>query len=425
MAGPLLGTMTRQHFKRLIVFALILGPLAAIRLADGHVFHVDHTDEEIKKMDIEMLLHVENDLRQQNAVVDKRVASIHGRMSKLRVQQQELELKYKKLGSARNWEMRQRESKARDLARAKAELEAKKGQIRLLSEQAEKLREDITEVEEKMTSLHREDKRLELQYQHPSLKFIISNEAERMGPVRQQLLNKTVRNIFPHLRLGLMEVEAIHEKLEHSSSTASLFASLCAYILSIALVCVAYRCIRNIHRILTLPRLLFAIDLGFVAVWVLIETCYAVIQIDPLWVMSRDHQSLSIIIQVMFMASLISNVLLRCLLVSLQLCVSALLELFLVIVVAQHFYQSVWIPFFLDMRFSTTSWTYLAYLFVSGGLAVYRARSIGLSHIDPKGYPEEDGIEKYVERLRQKFESALQYCEDLLTTGTRGGPKQV
>lgn len=378
-------------------------------------------------MSIEALLHVENDLRQQNAVVDKRVASIHGRMAKLRTSQFKLEAKYKKVGTAKNWETRQKEAKVRELERAKAELEAKRMQIKLLSEKGEELRNDIKEIEDKMTSLNREGRTLEREYEHPSLKSIVMYEAERMGPIEQQIVNKTVESLFPPLRLGLQEVEAIHYKLEHTSRIISLFTSLCVYVLGISLLCVTYRCVKNVHRVLTLPKLLVTVDMAFVAVWVLVVLCYGIIQWDPLWVMAYKHATLSVCIQITMMASLIGNVLLRCLMVSVKFSKSSMFELFWVVLVTQHYYQAVWVPFLLDKQFKTTHVTYFGYFVVHAGLAVYRARTIGRPGEMSVKECEHDGgkLKERGQWIRRKVESTLQYCEDLLTTGLRQSQSRV
>lgn len=376
-------------------------------------------------MAIETLLHVENDLRQQNAAVDKRVASIHGRMEKLRTKQDELETKYKKLETAKDWETRQKEAKAKELERAKAELQAKRMQIKLLSEKGEELRKDVEEIENKMTSLSREDRMLEREYDHPSLKAIVMNEAERMGPVQQHLVNKTVENVFPHLRLGLQEAEAVHYKLEHSSKITSLFTSLCVYVLGMSLLCVTYRCVKTIRRVLTLPRLLVTIDMAFMVMWILVLLCYGTIQRDPFWVMFYKHATLSVCIQVTVMASLIGNVLLRCLMVSVKFGKYSMFELFCVVFVSQHYYQTIWLPFLLDQRFKTTCGTYFGYLIVHAGLAVYRARMIGRSSEGKDCEQGGDRLWEHVDWVRQKVESTVQHCEDLLTTGFVRGQSRV
>lgn len=375
-------------------------------------------------MTIEALLHIENDLRRQNSIVDKRVGSISGLMAKLRTEQLELEAKYKKVGTAKNWETRQREAKAKELERSKAELEAKRIQIKLLSEKGEELRKDISEIENKMTSLNQEDRALEREYQHPSLRSIVMNEAERMGPIEQQIVNKTVRSVFPQLSLGLQEAEAIHYKLERTSGIVSFFTSFCVYVLGVSLLCVTYRCVRNVQRVLTLPRLLVTVDMAFMAMWGLVLFCYGIIQRDPLWVMACKHATLSVCIQITVMASLIGNVLLRCLMLSVKFSKCSMFELFWVVFVTQHYYQAVWIPFLLDKQFKMTHGTYFGYFVVHAGLAIYRARRIGRSGEMNVKECEHDGgkLQEHGQWIRRKAASTLQYCEDLLTTGMRHSP---
>lgn len=371
-------------------------------------------------MDTETLLHVESDLRKQNAAVDKHVASMHGRMDKLRFKQQELEKEYKKLDAAKGWEVGQKESRAKELEHARAEMESKRLQTQLLAEQGAKLRRDIGELERKMNFLRTEERVLKEKYSRPSLAEVVMNEAEKMGSVPQHLANKTVENILPELQIGLKEAGVFHQQIERMSSTSTLFVSICVYILGISLLCLTYRCVQSLQKMITLPRMLFTIDMAFVVMWSLIILCFGSILRDPLEVMASNHITLSIIIQILIMASLVGNVLMRCLLVSAKPKTWSFVELFWTVFTSQHYYQAVWVPFLLDQDMKSNFASYSGYLFVHCTLGIYRARSIGKGQLlrRPEGFEMEEGsFLNQTRGLRHKTEKVMQYLEDLLTTG--------
>lgn len=376
------------------------------------------TDEEIDNMSIDDLLHVEHDLRNQNGQVDKHIASLHGRLGKLREKQGSLEKTQKKVEMAFDFEVRQRKARVKDLQRAKAEVEAKKNQVLRLTEEAGKLRERIREMSETVLSLNQEKHHLEDQYAHPSLQDAFLNDAERIGPVTQHVANKTVEVIFPELRLGLEEAEYARHALQHSKPVTTLFTSLVVYLLAVCVIWLSYRCARNVCRKLTMERVFFTIDIAFAFVWLLVCVCYLLLMTDPLQRLANAHSGLSLIVQLMVMAGLVCNVGLRCLLVSTLVSVPAVSELVCVTFVAQHYYQNVWMPLLFDESVLTGFMAFIGYMIVNGGLAVYRARRMGRPVEKLRiEFEEVDGIMKSGEWLKGKMERTVQYCEDWLTKG--------
>lgn len=378
-------------------------------------------------MDIETLLHVENDLRKQNSAVDKHITSLHGRTGKLRSKQHELEKKYKKVRAAKDWEVKQRDSQTKELDQAKAELETKRLQRRLLTEQGAKLRKDIHELDSKLKFLHQEERTLEEKYSHPSLAEVVMNEAGRIGPVSQQLANKTVQKIFPELRIGFKEAGLVQRRLAGFSGITSFFTALCVYVLGLSLLFLTYRFVRNIQRMLTLSRVLFTIDMTFVVMWGLIILCFGTIFQDPLQVMALNHVTLAVVVQILIMASLIGNVFMRCVLVSTKLRTLPSVELFWTVFVAQHYYQAVWVPFLLDKDMKSSAASYSGYFVVHCTLGIYRARSLGRAQgLGRKSCRFEEGqIQNQGDWLKSELERTIQYCEDFLTTGPAGSETDV
>lgn len=372
-------------------------------------------------MSIDDLLHVEHDLRGQNGRIDKHVASLHGRLRKLRDKHNKLEETEKKVGSARDFEVRQRKARELDVERANAEIETKKQQIALLNQETTKLRENIHDLSEKVNSLNEEKHHLEDLYMHPSLEEALLNDAERLGPIPQRIANKTVRNIFPELEIGLVEAEQARQIMQQRPTVANIFTSFVVYLLAVLLIWLAYCGVRNVGRRLTMTKMLFSVDMAFVALWSLVAITNVLVGNDPFQTMTASHSGFSLIVQVLMMGCLFMNIVFRCLYLANSMTVSSFMELMCVIIVAQHYYQCVWIPILLDENVRTVFWSYIGYMLINGWLAVHRARSLGrpISKLRTE-FEEVDGIVKSGEWLKSKMERTIRYCEDWLTTAADG-----
>lgn len=370
-------------------------------------------------MSIDDLLHVEHDLRNQNGQVDKHIASLHGRLQKLVQKQNSLEKLEHKVGAALDFEVRQRKQRERDLDRAKAEVEAKKSQVVRMTEEAEKLRVQIRDISETVLSLNREKHYLEDQYAHPSLQEAFLNDAERIGPVTQHVANKTVEMIFPELRVGLQEAAVAKQALQHGPAVTTLFASLVVYLLAVGLVWVCYRCTRNLCRMLTMVRMLFSVDLAFAVLWMLICVGYLLVLEDPLQRLARTHGGISLLVQLVLMTAVVGNVLLRITFLSTGLTAHALCELFFVTLVAQHYYQNVWVPVLFDQGALAGFFGYVVYVSVNGGLAIYRARAMGRPVEKLRmEFEDVDHIMRGSEWVKERVGRVFRSCEEWLTKGT-------
>lgn len=369
-------------------------------------------------MNIDDLLHVEHDLRDQNARVDKHIASLHGRLDKLRHQQVRLESTQKKVGAARDFEVRQRRAREKDLQRAKAEVEAKKNQIILLSQQTEKLRQNIHDLSGAVLQLNRDKHRLEQEYARPSLQSAFLHDAHRIGPVTEHVANKTVEIIFPELRLGFEEADHARRLLQRAPTFTSLFTTFIVYAMSVGLIWFCYRAVCTVCQRLTMPRMLFTADIAFTAVWFIVCFCYAVIIGDPFQHLASSHTGLSLVLQLVLLAALLANVALRCFSLSATLCLPSIFELLCVIFIAQHYYQNVWRQIVFDDQVSTDFCAYFMYLAINGGLAIYRARAMGRP-VDKLRveFDEVDGFIKCKEWLYSKLSNLWHKCEDWLTNG--------
>lgn len=376
------------------------------------------SDAEINDMNIDDLLHVEHDLRDQNARVDKHIASLHGRLDKLRQQQERLESAQRKVGAARDFEVRQRRAREKDLQRAKAEVQAKRNQVLILSQQTDKLRERIRELTGTILKLNRDKHRLEQEYTHPSLQSAFLHDAHRMGPVTEHVANKTVEVIFPELRIGLEEADHARRLLQRAPTFTSLFTSFIVYAMSVGIIWLCYRGVCTVCQRLTLARMLFSTDIGFTAVWFAVCFCYAVIVGDPFQHIASNHVGVSFVLQLTLLAALVANVALRCFNLSANICLSSVVELILVVFIAQHYYQGVWKQIVYDDRVTADFCAYFLYLIINGGLAVHRARAMGRPGDKLRvEFEEVDNFMRGNEWFYSRLSNVWRKCEDWLTNG--------
>lgn len=376
------------------------------------------TDAEIGQMDIETLLHVESDLRQQNSAADKHVASLHGRLDKLRIQQQKLERKFQKVNSARDWETKQKEARTKLLERARADMESKRMQAGLLGRQAEKLRDNLAELDRKVKYLHSEEEVLKGKFSRPSFEQVLMNEAERVSVVTQQLANKTVQNIFPDLQFGMQEADFVRQQIHSLSGPSSVLVVMFLYVIGISILVFALRCLQALHHSITLPRLLLSTDVVFVIWWFFVLMAATIIEDGPLRLITSTHIGFSMFILIVLMAAMIGNVFLRCVLVCYELSAWSFGELFCTIFVAQHFYQIIWTPFLMDQSTSPTLGTYFFYVLIHASLTVRRARSIKkMPSIDKKSFAAHPNKGRDCDWLKNKMAKAYQRVEDFFTYG--------
>lgn len=368
-------------------------------------------------MSIDDLLHVEHDLRDQNSRIDKHTASLRSRLEKLRSKQQQLEAKQLKAGKARDYEVRQRRERERELDRAHASLHAKQKQVQLLNEQVVKLRGRIKEMSGMVDSLTDEKHRLQTAYAHPSLHTALVHDALRTGPVGQHVVNRSLEQLLPMLQTGLLGAQHMSTKINQSPPVVALFTSFVLYIFIVLLGLLMYRTYKNICRKFTIVRSLLIMDLTFMAFWTLIIVTYIFMSIDPFYVLAFKHNTLSLIFQFLLIGVLAVNVLLRCLFLSLSLTRAALIEFFAVIFLTQHFYQSVWKPIVVDVSIPSAFVPYVIYLAINAALAVHRARTMGRPVENlRREFDEVDGILRVSQWLKVKGEAFFNYCEEWLTS---------
>lgn len=414
-------SMANRSYPQLVVLVATYVLATCLRwapVADAHSYHVDHSDEELEAMDAESLLHVETDLRDQNKAIDKRISSLRGRIDNLHMEQRAAENAYKKVEAARDWESRQKVNRVKELEGAKGVMETKRMQMREISEHATKLRTDIHELEAKLASINRANRDVKERYSRPLFQDVISNKAWQLGPVPQHLLNKTVLSVLPELSLGVKEARHLQARLDATSGVMSVLSTLVMYSFVLCMVAIIYRGMRGLRTMMTLPRVLFTVDMSLAGVWAVVLLWYCMLFRDPLQLLAVRHEAVSVVLQSSLMASHFANVMLRCLNLSATLTIFALGELFVVVFIAQHYYQTVWVRSLLDQAMLATFYSYFSYIAASLYLAVSRARRLSKPMPTSATNPTLSAPAQAPRTsLKARLEAGLRACEDILTAG--------
>lgn len=355
---------------------MLTAALIFAHLTNAHPYHVDHTDEELAVMDTESLLHVEHDLRQQNKIVDKHIASLHGKLTKAEEKQKQLAREFKKLESGRDWEGRQKVNKEKELSMAKAEMETKRDQMATISAHADQVRKQIRELEAKMQSLSLQKQADEVRFANPTILDVVDAKVEQMSPTVQRVLNKTLHTlIFPGLSSGASGAEHLRSHLRSSTQHMAIASTFAIYAFIICLIALVFRAYRQITGNLTLTKIIFTGDMCFTAFWCFICLWGVGLLDDPLIVMKRHNESISIAVQLTIGAAVLLYIAVRCLSLAATLHAREGLELIFALFIVQHFYGAIWAPSLTDQDAAGGAGVYLGYATGHLLLAARRARS--------------------------------------------------
>ena len=337
------------------------------------------TDHDIDLMNMTSLGHLESELRTQNTDIDKEISSLQGRLHKLQKTHFQLEKEKNKVDNARAWESRQKDAREKELISAKEVLESKRSQLISFTKKALTTRESIHELDAKLKSLRDEDKLLEDRYSDPKLLDIISEEAEALGPIPEELFNKTVEALGPDIGHGIQRLGDYRRKIRESSGINGIIISFLLYVMVISICWAGYQNYLQIGRKLTLSRMMFILDMGLVLYWCICAIFFGMLGRDALSSLNTKYADVVVVIEILLLGLLCGNVILRCFGVSRYLSVSSISELGVVVLIVQHYYQTVWVPILLKEEPKSTIWSYFAYMLLNGTLGIYRARMMKYS----------------------------------------------
>lgn len=382
--------------------------------AAAHPSHVDHTDEQLRQMNTESLLHIEGDLRRQNELVDKHVASLHGRIAKAEKEREAEEKKVRSLRTGLDYEKRQSAAKKKMLEDAKTELQDKRAQMEKLKMHADFVRREIVAMEGKLHSLHRNKEEVEQRFENPTIMDVIVTKADAMGTTSHNVLNKTMSTLLmPGFLRGRKEALHLRHHIRSSSRYAALMTTLAIYAFLVYMAALVYNSYWRIRGRMTLSRALYIADLCFASYWAFISLAYLLLMNDPLVVMRTYHESVFVALQLGTAVVTAWYIFLRLFVIAATLKGVDLLELVCALFAIHHYYQRVWAPSLSDEPFNPGSTAYILYCMVYLAIAARRARSQILSQGKAHDIEEESEIVPWLAKQGRKLWAFL---EGLLIT---------
>lgn len=331
-------------------------------------------------MDTESLLHVEGDLRQQNKVVDKHIASLHGRIEQAREKQHALEIAFKKLESGRDWESRQKMNKEAELNLAEAEMQTKRDQMASISAHADEVRKQIRTLENKMISIKTARDDMEARYANPTIVDVVDGKLHHLGPTSHAVFNKTLHTLlFPGLSSGVASVGRLRQHMRGSTQHVAIASTLTIYSFLVFLVWLIVRGYRRITGRLTLSRMLFTADMAFSAFWTFVGAWSLALMDDPIAIMRRHNEAMLLAAQWIIAFVTAWYIFIRCVSFAATMDGREGLELVSCLFIIQHYYQSAWVPSFSDEETYVGGQVFFLYAAGHLILAARRARSQVLS----------------------------------------------
>lgn len=346
-------------------------------------------------MDTKSLLHVEEDLRQQNKVVDKHIASLHGRIEQGIEKQHIFEKAFMKLESGRDWESRQKVNKEKELTLAKAEVQTKRDQMASISAHADEVRSQVRVLEDKMLSLKNEKEYIEAHYAKPTILDVVDGKLNHLGPISHRILNKTLHTLlFPGISSGVAGVDRLRQHMRGSTQHVAIVSTLTIYGFLVCLVWLVFRAYRRITGRLTLSRMIFTADMTFSAFWAFLGVWSIALLEDPIAIMRHHSEPMLVGVQLIMAFVILCFIFIRCVSLSATLQGIEGLELVACLVIVQHYCQAVWTPSLTDGDTNVGAEVYLGYGLGHLILAARRARSQVLCKHSKEGTSRAKGLLK-------------------------------
>jgi hypothetical protein len=333
-------------------------------------------------MDLEGLLHVETDMRQQNERIDKHLASLRAQSVRLGIQRGVAEKEYSKLLSGRDWEARQKSLKDQELGAARVALSKRQEEITKVKQHTDILRSEIREYEEKLQELHANKSLADETYSHPSIVHVMEIGAKELGPVPRQILNKTVLALlYPTVLTGVERAQSLQNKMRAAAPHEALASTLVIYACMLLMTYLLYRAYRGIAGRLSLARMVFGTDLCCGGFWALVVVCSACVSDDPLALLRGRLERTLVCTQVLLGGVYCCLVSMRCFLLAASLQGGEAWELFITICVVQDFYQNLWKPSLTDAVLTSGTSNYCWYVLTHLFLSARRARQMVLGDL--------------------------------------------
>ncbi|KAI0562676.1 hypothetical protein FGB62_55g158 [Gracilaria domingensis] len=302
----------------------------------------------------------------------KELEFIREDIKRLKDEQAAVDEEAEHLQGAKEWELKEKEKREKELEAAKNDVLAKQDSIARMSTQVASLKDHIQQFEARLQLLNQEKDSTEKRFQDPTLADVLESRSHNWGNVSRNLFNKTMTDVMPMFSDLSATARTYRRRVSRTSKFLELLTSLFIYAFMILAAVSIYRIYSKVRGKLTIARLLFLGDIFCACFWLVMLICFTILFDDPLYVMKHRFPIAFFLFQLVACFSYVNFVLLRVLVLASKMTLGALGETLGVVVVGHHYYVRVWQPAILDRPFRGTFFYYFCYCWMFGAFAYSR-----------------------------------------------------
>eukprot|EP00737_Agarophyton_chilense_P000629 gb/GEZJ01000698.1/.p2 GENE.gb/GEZJ01000698.1/~~gb/GEZJ01000698.1/.p2 ORF type:complete len:406 (-),score=65.20 gb/GEZJ01000698.1/:926-2143(-) len=327
---------------------------------------------DLQSMSSAQLSDLEKKLGGEVADRTKELDTIREDIKNLKDQQAAIDEEAQHLQGAKEWELKEKEKREKELVAAKNDVLAKQDSIARMSTQVASLKDHIQQFETRLQLLNQEKDSTEKRFHDPTLADVLESRSHNWGNVSRNLLNKTMTDVVPIFSDISETARTYRRQVSRTSKPLEVLTSLFIYAFMILAAVSVYRIYSKVKGKLTIARLLFLGDVFCACFWLVMLICFIVLFDDPLYVMKHRFSTAFFLFQLVACFSYINFVLLRVLVLASKMTLGALGETLGVVVVGHHYYVRVWQPAILDRPFRGTFFYYFCYCWLFTAFAYSR-----------------------------------------------------
>lgn len=387
------------HVAALFMLAITLTLLS---LVAGQGESTD--DQDLSTLSTEELTILEKQLEKEVADSNKALASLKADTQKLREEQKALDNESSRLSDARDSEAQLKADRDREVEVAKADVQNKQASIARMNARANKLKDQVVDLEEKLRELEADKEETEKRYNDPSIFDVLDSRSADWGSIPRNVYNKTRHQIVPALA-GISDIATkYHQRVSRTSRVLEVFASALLYGFVCFSVFTSYKIYQKVRGHMTIDRILFLADAYCALFWSLILVCYLFLLDDPLRRIQLRSPEIFFAFQLATITSYSFLILVRVVVLASELSLHALGEVLATVVVGQHYYIRIWLPAVLDEGFRGTWFFYFSYAAMFWSFAAIRVENwMGRKKLSAGEKPIQGALQMAWKRVANMF----------------------
>ncbi|PXF46321.1 hypothetical protein BWQ96_03977 [Gracilariopsis chorda] len=329
-------------------------------------------EPDLQSMSSAQLADLEKELSGEVGDRTKQLESIRQDIDRLKTEQTAIDEEAQHLQGAREWELKEKEKREKELEAAKNDVRMKQESISRMSAQVASLKDHIQEFEARLQKLNQEKDSTERRFHDPTLADVLESRSQNWGNVSRNVFNKTMTNVVPVFSDITETARNYRRRVSRTSRFLELLISMFIYAFIISAVLAIVRIYSKVKGKLTISRMLFLGDTLCACFWFVMLLGFAILFDDPLYVMKQRSPTPFFLFQLLACFSYVNFVLLRVLVLASKMTLGALGETLGVVVVGHHYYVRVWQPAILDRPFRGTFFYYFCYCWMFCAFAYSR-----------------------------------------------------